>query len=765
MPTYHLHLSGRVQGVGFRPFVYRLARQYGLTGWVRNDPDGVHIRATTNPETWSTFYQEVINRAPTEALIRRHHSEEVAAESFEAFAIAPSRESGTPQLLITPDLDVCEACLREMQQPNDRRSGYAFITCTHCGPRYSIMTRLPYDRPMTTMVGFSMCPACAAEYADPDTRRHHSQTNSCPQCGVRLWLEDGQGNRLAEEQDAIEETVSALREGAIVAVKGIGGYLLLVDALDEEAIATLRQRKHRPTKPFALMFPHEQLVADTLGEHDALLRTLSLRAKPVVLFPFDPPAVFSQLPLAFEAIAPGLNQLGVMLPYTPLFQQIMAQLGRPVVATSGNLSGSPVVFRDEMARQELTMLADYLLVHDRPIVTPQDDSVVRVSPTHGRSIVLRRSRGLAPSYLPPQDWHLSETTLAMGAQMKSAFGLAHYGQVYLSQYLGDLHSFDSAEAYRETLDHFLGLVRAKPRRVVVDHHPDYYASLLGRELAEAWQVPVERVQHHRAHAAAVLVENGLWPASSPTLAVVWDGTGLGDDGQIWGGECFRCEGHEMERVSHLRYVPHLSGDQMALQPRLSALAFLHNVEECADQVQPRFEADEWARYQQLLTRPTRLLTSSMGRLFDAAGAILSLGDRNQYEGETALRLELLAREGLSLCYGLPSGYPLLPEEHTDGPLMLRHMVQDLAFGTAPAIVALRFHVTLVQVVATMAEQELVGQIAFSGGVFQNALLVDLLIDRLGSRYQLFFHRQLSPNDENIALGQLALGGEGVVGGS
>jgi hydrogenase maturation protein HypF len=757
MPTYHLHLQGRVQGVGFRPFVYRLAKQYGLSGLVRNDPDGVHIYASTNPETWSTFYQEVINRAPAEALVLHHQSEEIEAQRFEAFRIAPSNRAGKSQLLITPDLDVCEACLREMAKPDGRRSGYAFITCTHCGPRYSIMTELPYDRSLTTMAGYEMCPACHTEYADPENRRHHSQTNSCPQCGVRLWLEDPQGQRLAEEQDAIEETVTALREGAIVAVKGIGGYLLMVDALDEAAIAVLRQRKQRPTKPFALMFPHEELVADTLGENDALLRTLTLRAKPVVLFPFDPPRVFEQLPLAFEAIAPGLTQLGVMLPHTPLFHQLMDQLGRPVVATSGNLSGSPVVYDDEMARQELSQIADYLLIHDRPIHIPQDDSVLRISPTHGRSIVLRRSRGLAPSYLPPSEFAPRQTILAMGAHLKSAFGLSQSGQIYLSQYLGDLHSVESSEAYSQALDHFLKLVRAQPEQVVVDLQVDWFASELGRELALKWGVPVQRVQHHEAHAASVLVENDLWPCSSPTLAVVWDGSGMGHDTQIWGGEFFRCEDRALRRVSHFRYVPHLHGEQMALQPRLAALAFMHELEDSERHLRSYFDSDEWAHYQMLLAEQEMVQTSSVGRLFDAAGALLAQGERNHFEGETALRVELLGREGIGMCNGLPSGYPLFEHEQPDGSLLLHHLVQDLEFGTAPAIAALRFHLTLVDLIEMVAEQELVSQIAVSGGVFQNALLVDLLIDRLGSRYQLFFHRQLSPNDENIALGQLALG--------
>jgi hydrogenase maturation protein HypF len=755
MPTYHLHLSGRVQGVGFRPFVYRLARQYGLGGWVRNDPDGVHLRVSTNPETWSTFYQEIINRAPAEALILRHRSQELPEEeSFADFQIAPSNNEAAPQLLITPDLDTCEQCLRDMKQPDNRRSGYAFITCTHCGPRYSLMTGLPYDRPLTTMADYVQCPACNAEYRNPDTRRHHSQTNSCPQCGVRLWLEDREGQRIAAEQDAIEAAVAALREGAIVAVKGIGGYLLLVDAIDEAAITTLRQRKQRPTKPFALMFPHEEMVAQALGEQDAWLRTLSLRAKPVVIFPFDPAQVFQQLPLAFEAIAPGLTQLGVMLPYTPLFHQLLAQLGRPVVATSGNLSGSPVIFDDQVARHDLGPLADYLLIHDRPIVTPQDDSVIRVTPGHGRSIVLRRSRGLAPSYLPPSDWPMSGSTLAMGAQLKAAFALAHHGQVYLSQYLGDLHSFDSAEAYSQTLDHMLQLVRAEPQRVVVDLHPDYFATHLGEELASKWGVPLHRVQHHEAHAAAVLAENDLWNGSSPTLVVVWDGTGLGHDGHIWGGEFFSHSEGQLERVAHFRYVSHLSGDQMALQPRLAALSFLHGRERTEAALKPRFEAGEWQQYQHLLARPDGLQTSSVGRLFDAAGSLLGLGDLNRYEGEVALQVELLAQRGLGLCQGLPSPYPLFSDVYPDGGLILHHLMQDLTFGTDPAIAALRFHVTLVHVIELVAEQQLVQQLAFSGGVFQNALLVDLLIDQLGGEYQLFFHQQLSPNDENIAWGQL-----------
>lgn len=736
--SWLIHISGIVQGVGFRPRVYQLARRRGLRGEVSNGPEGVKVRFQAEVDMAEEFYREVLREKPPLAHITEHRLQRTEPATFDGFTIVASEAVGPRRLLFTPDYALCDACRAEMRDPQDRRHGYAFITCTQCGPRYSIIRDLPYDRPLTTMADFPLCPTCQAEYDDPLRRRHFSQTNSCPDCGITLRLYDRQQELLQGRDVApfIQAVVQRWQRGEVIAVKGIGGYLLTCDARSAEAVATLRQRKQRPFKPLAVMYPRlSDLGAFSLSPDES--EALQSPVAPIVLL----------RPAAGLDLAPGLaeelNAVGVMLPYAPLLQRLLDAWGGPIVATSGNLSHAPIAFRPAEG-QALLSIADAVLSHERPIVLPQDDSVFRFAPQSRQRLILRRSRGLAPTYFAGAQPPPERSALAAGADLKACLGLTHQGNLYLSQYLGDLSHYDSQQNYQRTAEHLQRVLQAEPEVLLHDLHPGYHSHRLARAWAEARGLPTRGVQHHEAHFAAVLGENALLIQPEPVLGVVWDGTGYGHDGQIWGGEFFRYQAGELRRLAHLDYFPVLAGDKMAREPRLSAFALLPE----AAAVQAAFSPVEQQLYRQLRGK-AQLQTSSMGRLFDAVAALLGLRQRQTYEGEAAMVLEATAARYLRHQSAQPyPGLGLVPQ------LLMQRLQEDLAAGAGVGHLAARFHLTLVQWVAEVAEQHGLSRIAFSGGVFQNALLVDLLIERLTPRFQLYFHQQLSPNDENIAFGQL-----------
>jgi hydrogenase maturation protein HypF len=758
--TYHLHITGQVQGVGFRPFVWRLAQAYGLSGWVNNTTDGVHVVFNAGVRTAEDFGQAILGQAPPLSRITGYRLEALARQAFEGFQIVHSATAALPDLLLTPDFALCPECRQELHQAANRRFGYAFTTCIHCGPRFSIATGLPYDRERTTMARFEQCPECLAEYNDPADRRYFSQTNSCPVCGIQLRLTDAAGMDIA---DPLDSAINGLCAGKILAVKGIGGYLLMCDATNAGALQNLRARKRRPDKPFALLYADlEQLDGDALPgavEKEWLPR-------------FEAPIVLVQQRgkpasgLCSTLVAPGLAEIGVMLPYAPLLDLIARGAGRPLVATSGNLSGSPIIYDDQAARRLLSPIADAILSHNRDIALPQDDSVLRFSPRHRQKIVLRRSRGFAPTFfsgVQPTGPGKARSVLALGATLKSAFAWQHLGNLYVSQYLGDLESYDTQEAFERTLQHFLRLLRATPREIVVDKHPDYFSTQLGKRLAADWQTPVLEVQHHRAHFAAVLAENGYLagPITTvpPVLGVIWDGTGFGDDGQVWGGEFFRFDGQAMERAGYFEAFDFLLGDKMPREPRLSALSLSGLSGITPDDLEAKFSPQEWALYQKILARGGLLRTTSVGRLFDGVAALLGLAHRVSYEGQAAMLLEQAAgryyrQEGLE---ALPA-YPLDTAGGILAPTgeLVRQVAADRAAGSSREKIAARFHRTLVEMVRQQARLHDCRVLAFSGGVWQNALLVDLAIAHLRPEFELLFHRQLSPNDECIAYGQLML---------
>ncbi len=746
MKWVHIHIEGIVQGVGFRPFVYKLANWLNIKGWVCNGVDGVKIEAGGSPEQIEMFKYLLTDDAPAESKITHFYLEGIADQNATDFQIVESDSTGSPTLLITPDLGLCSHCSAEIKDPTSKRFNYPFTTCTHCGPRYSIIQSLPYDRPLTTMAAFPMCKNCQREYNDPYDRRHFSQTNSCPECTISIRLVDNQGLPLATTWDvALNELVKKLEAGKIAAVKGIGGYLLMADATNESAITKLRERKHRPHKPFAVMYPDMEMLEKDVELSETERGAVKSIQSPIVLARIKRP----QSGICIEEIAPGLNQIGAMLPYTALFELLLKAFAKPLIATSGNAGGSPILFTDESAQENLRDFADVFLINDRDIQVAQDDSVVRFTNGNQR-IIIRRSRGYAPNLINASFSTSSECVLAMGADMKSSFALQVNGRIYASQYLGNLESFESQESFRGAVNHLLRLLRAQPDRIVIDAHPNYFSSRLGIQLAKDWNIPIEKVQHHKAHAYAVLAENEKLQTASPTLCVVWDGTGYGEDNQSWGGEFFFYKDQQLERLTHFGYFPVWQGDLMARQPRLSAL-FL-----CKDFLQETnvknyFNEKEWLYYSKLIQSKPTLYTSSVGRLFDGVAALLEICEYNSFEGEASLLLETLAAYG-----HCADTYKITwHEDDLDVMSLMKQIIFDINKGISKNEIALKFHVYLADVVLEVAKKFNVQRVALSGGVFQNALLVDLVSKKLQEHYEIYFHQELSPNDENIALGQLA----------
>ena len=771
--TFQIKLSGLVQGVGFRPYVYQLATKWGIRGTVSNGADGVIICYTTDKATAQLFYEAVIAQAPALSHITHNSLCELSLTAFDSFQIIESEASGRFSLLLPPDFTLCAYCRQELHDPHSLRFHYPFTTCTYCGPRYSIITALPFDRPHTTMLAFQQCETCLSEYTDPTDRRLHAQTNSCSDCGPKLgWYKsDGktalQLSVLRDSNWILTRAKWALEAGKILAVKGIGGYLLLCDATDSQAVERLRLRKHRPTKPFAVLFPSLEILQEEVWISEEEVKELQNAASPIILVDQRPSCQ------VVEAVAPGLSLLGVMLPYAPLLELIARDFGKPLVATSGNVSGNPIVYEDRKAISDLASIADNILTHNRPIVVPQDDSVIRYSPKNHQKITLRRSRGL-PLHLP-KPFHYSKEMLALGASMKATFALNTPDYLYVSQYLGDSESYETQENYKQAVSHFLRLQSpsltdpmTQISAIFCDVHERYFSTQWAVELGKSYGIPVHKIQHHQAHLAAVLAENNLLDIMEPLLGVIWDGTGYGHDGQIWGGE-FYVFSEENSPISnqllqqparlHFAYFDALLSDKMPREPRLSAMSICRGVTSSEHVVQPKFTSIEWSLYQKVLTN-NNLKTSSVGRIFDAVASLVGGIDKVNYEGEAALYLEELA-----LGYFKKYGYTLsdwyLKDIEFHGTIPTRQLaaelVTDLVIGELPDRMAAKFHVSLVKIIEKIAKQHSIKRLAFSGGVFQNSVLVDLLLEYLGREFMLYFHRQLSPNDENISYGQMVLG--------
>ncbi len=750
MTTYHIHINGQVQGVGFRPFVYKLAEKMGIDGWVSNTNDGVHIEFNATPGMAAQFYHAIINTAPVNAIITDHRIHEIASKKFSSFIIKESFPANRPDLLLTPDIAICPECKKEISENNNRWYNYPFTTCLNCGPRYSIITGLPYDRENTTMVTLAECENCATEYNDVHNRRHYSQTISCSQCAIPMHLYNAGGEEINTEQNVILAEVNRLlHEGGIIAVKGIGGYLLLCDATNEFSITTLRKRKHRPAKPFALLYADVEMAKADAEIHRIEIEALLDKSAPIVLCKLKTRSGNNICP---DLIAPDLTKIGIMLPYTPLLLLIAKSFDKPLIATSGNVSGSPIIYKDNDALSSLNDIADYILTYDREIVAPQDDSVMQFTST-GQKIILRRSRGLAPNYYPNPFQYSNESVLAMGGELKSSFAILNHHNLYTSQFLGDQANLESQNAYTETLDHMLQLLQAKPGRILIDKHPGYFVSLNGKEKGLLENIPITSIQHHKAHFGAVLAENDLLRTGDSVLGIVWDGTGYGDDEQIWGGEIFIYEEGQMDRVAHLDYFSQLLGDKMSREPRLSALSLFKNFTAKQKILEKHFSDEEWKYYQKGIQQPHQLLTSSMGRLLDGLASVLGICQHNSYEGEAAMKLEAEAWKHRHYSFEY---YPLpLINKRIDHSVMLSYILEDLEERKETSFIAWKIFCSLAKAIENISEYFSIDKIAFSGGVFQNELLTELIIELLSQKKELYFHQQLSPNDECIGFGQIA----------
>ena len=754
--TWHIHIEGQVQGVGFRPFVYLLAKKFKLNGWVNNTIDGVHIEINATEKIAADFYQQLINHAPVLAKITQHQMTLSNQKSFDDFKLIHSEITGTSNLLVTPDFGLCKNCQVDISTKKNRRYHYPFTTCTHCGPRYSIIKALPYDRERTTMNAFSICENCQVEYDDSINRRYYSQTNSCVNCGIQMTLFDGHQRTISTISSAIIDLVcSYWNAGKIVGIKGIGGYLLTCDASNNNAIQLLRERKYRPSKPFALMYPTIDGVKKDLELSPLEEKELVSTVSPILLLETKAANTFNRS----DSVAPNLKQVGVLLPYTPLFDLLLKKFQKSIVATSGNISNAPIIFEDKKAVNELIQIADFVVTNNRSIVVPQDDSVIKFSTFKNQKIIIRRARGLAPTYINPALKLSKKSILATGAMLKSTFSFLHQHNIFISQYLGDLGDFDSEENYKHTVQHFLNLFKAKPEIILTDKHPEYAATLFGENLSKKLAIPIEKIQHHIAHFGAVLGENNLIHSKEPILGVIWDGTGLGNDHQIWGGEFFKYENDNFSRACHFDYFDFILGDKMPKEPRISALSACWGVTGMESFLKEKFTKTEWSIYTKILSQKNPLKTSSVGRIFDAVAALLGMMDKQTYEGAAAMQLGQLATKYFKQ-YGLDfsSSYFMegVPNNRIPTKSLMTNIILDLQKGKAKDFIAAKFHYSLMKLIKIVANDLKINQIAFSGGVFQNGLLVDLIQHHLAEEYDLYFHQDLSPNDENISFGQLII---------
>ncbi|MEP6711878.1 MAG: carbamoyltransferase HypF [Ferruginibacter sp.] len=754
MQTYHIHINGIVQGVGFRPLVYQLAAEMKLNGHVKNGSDGVHVFFNASEQEADLFFKNIIREAPLQSKIILSAINKVADKNFIGFSIlVEDNDSCERRVLLSPDVALCATCKIELHDTNNRRYRYPFITCTQCGPRYSIVNSLPYERHGTSMQKFTQCKTCNEEYNAVTDRRFFSQTNSCEDCGIKLSLhKDDSFVLTSNTKDVLSNIKNFLQHGKIIAVKGIGGFLLLCDANNEDSIQLLRSRKNRPLKPFAVLYPGIDETKNDFEVNKIENDLLQSAEAPIVLL-YPKQKVLNNL--SVKNIAPGLERLGVMLPYSPLLSLIATDFGKALVATSANISGSPIIYKDEDALAYLFEIADYVISYNRDIIIPQDDSVVQVSEYSHQQIILRRSRGYAPSFLEykPQK---NNTILSTGAFLKSSFTLSVNGNVFVSQFLGSSESYESQQMYKDTLQHWLKLYEVKPEIIITDLHPNYFSHQYAIELAEKYKAEIKFIQHHEAHFAAVLAENNLLNTTEPVLGVIWDGTGLGDDGNIWGGEFFKYENSEMLRCYHFDYFPAIAGDKMALEPRIAALCATNDNWPQSDRLKEKFSDIEWNIYQSLI-QTTTLFSSSAGRLFDAVASLLGVCDIQTYEGEAAMYLQALAED-----YVDENGFTMDDSYFNEGShyyriptaTLMQGIIMDIRKGKQRNYIAAKFHYSLVCLIDIVAKNIGVENICFSGGVFQNALLIDWIKKEYSSKYKLFFHQNLSSNDENISFGQM-----------
>ncbi len=754
-----IDVQGVVQGVGFRPFVFALAQRHGLSGWVRNDGDGVHVEVEGAPARLDCFLRSILDEAPPLAVIEAIKYRDVPLTGDSDFRIDLSQESKVKRALISPDVATCADCLRELFDPSNRRYRYPFINCTNCGPRFTIIRGVPYDRPKTTMAGFPMCPDCRREYDNPADRRFHAQPNACTVCGPQVQLLDSAEEKLTCD-DPVAEAANLIRDGRIVAVKGLGGYHLACAAFDSDSVAKLRQRKARADKPFALMARDmdqaRSLCAEISADEEALLTS---SARPIVLLKRRPK---DNLP---DTLAPRQKTIGVMLAYTPLHHLLMRDVDTPLVMTSGNRSDEPISYRDRDALDQLGGIADYFLVHNRPIHMRCDDSVTRVI---GSSISFtRRSRGYAPlpvSYSPGFERHI----LACGAHLKNTFCIAKERHAFVSHHIGDLDNFETLTSFESGIEHFCDLFDIKPELVAYDLHPEYLSTKYARDLEDRG-LPAIGIQHHHAHIASCLADNER-PIDERVIGAALDGTGYGIDGAIWGGEFFEGSiADGFERRVHLEYLPLPGGEAAIREPWRAAIGQLVRIYGVEDVISLPLAAVRHAgeRNIRLIARMIEHdlntpMTSSAGRLFDIVAALVGVPgtSRVTYEGQAAIELELAAT-------GINTGaYPFSIQAANEVSVistkpLIERVASDIMAGVAQAEVSNRFHQTLVKIVIEVCDRlrqaNGMSAVALSGGAFQNAILFENAFSSLRAKgFTVYCHHRVPTNDGGISLGQAVL---------
>ena len=841
--AFHITITGIVQGVGFRPFVYNLARRLDLRGWVLNHSGGVDIEAEGPAAALDAFIAALEDEAPPLAHIPSLEAKSIPPNGSPAFEIRHSEEKTGQSLLISPDVATCDDCQRELFDPADRRYRYPFINCTNCGPRFTIIEDIPYDRPKTTMRDFPLCDACRAEYEDPADRRFHAQPNACPDCGPHVWLVESSkttkqqkdkstsvadhatrntqhaihnpstspldcardrlrtGTQHATHNAPLTRTRDLLLDGKIVAIKGLGGFHLACDATNADAVRTLRERKRRPHKPFAVMLPTLDDVRATCEVPPAAEDLLTSPQSPIVLLdrlspkdhatrnPSTSPLDCARdrlrtgtqhVPPIAPNVAPNQNTLGVMIPYTPLHHILLRDVGRPLVMTSGNLTEEPIAKDNDEALRRLAPLADAFLLHNRDIYARYDDSVVQVleasqekerelrteNPApkieNPKSQIIRRARGYAPFPVPLP--FPTRPTLAVGPLLKNTFCLTRDTNAFLSQHIGDLEDLETLKHYEAALATYKHLFRLEPERVVSDLHPDYLSTRFAREYAADHDLPAPlQVQHHHAHIAACLADNGWAPDAGPVIGVALDGTGYGTDGAIWGGEWLIADYANFRRVAHLEYLPLPGGDAATRHPWRIAVAYVTALLGAGAMPWGEFCPAETGLIRQMIERNVNVpQTSSMGRLFDAVSALLDVRRDATYEAQAAMELEQLAAS-----HRAPTTpYPFALADH-EGAIQIRvaalfeTLLDDVTRGTPVPHIAKRFHDTVAEMIvavsASLRDRTGINTVALSGGVFQNRLLLELTVPRLrAADFDVLLHSQVPPNDGGLSLGQAAI---------
>ena len=755
-----ISVRGIVQGVGFRPFVYALARKHALAGLVHNDADGVRIEVEGVPEELERFVRALEDESPSLAVIEAVEWRSLAARGDSGFRIEESREGGHRHALVSPDVATCEDCLGELLDPDDRRYRYPFTNCTNCGPRFTITRQVPYDRVTTTMSSFEMCAECQQEYEDPTNRRFHAQPNACPVCGPRVRLLDKFGHELqAKQEDPIRRVARMLRGRAIVAIKGLGGYHLACDPFDATAVRTLRGRKVRQDKPFALMARDLKQVRELCSVTPKEEALLTSPQRPVVLLERRNDSGVA------EEVAPRQKTLGVVLAYTPLHHLLLCDTGIPLVMTSGNNSDEPIAYKDDEAFEQLGEIADYFLVHDREIHMRTDDSVVRR--VRSEQYPVRRSRGYAPAPLRVAE-SFGQHMLACGGELKNTFCVTKDRHAFISHHIGDLENYETLRSFKEGIEHFCELFDVKPEVVAYDLHPEYLSTKYARELEEAG-LPAVGVQHHHAHVASCLADNER-PAEERAIGVALDGTGYGTDGAVWGGEFF--EGSVAEgfaRRAHLEYMPLPGGSAAIRQPwrmAVAQLVELYGLEDALKLPLPVIE-QSGERDVRLVARLVERglntpATSSAGRLFDAVSAIVGLpgSRRTTYEGQAAIELELAAGDQVDAGYPFSLKTKAVPWVVRTREI-LTGVVEDLLAGRSSAEVSAKFHRTMAEIIVAVCglvrEMDGVNVVALSGGTFQNILLLAQTVELLEEKgFVVYTHRRVPANDGGLALGQAVL---------